>query len=81
MEKDNGRAFLILITDTLSYLMQRRNEEGIGKFEWDDEMEIESGNKEPLTKEELESVLKYTGTKGKMSRGITDGTYKTMVSF
>ena len=49
---------------------------GIGKFEWDDEMEAEVATKEPLTKEELERIKGYTGTKGKMSRGITDETYK-----
>ncbi len=49
---------------------------GIGKFEWDDEMEAEVATKEPLTKEELERIKGYTGTKGKMSRGISDETYK-----
>ena len=49
---------------------------GIGKFEWDDEMEAEVATKEPLTKEELERIKGYTGTKGKMSRGLTDETYK-----
>lgn len=49
---------------------------GIDKFEWDDEMEAEVATKEPLTKEELERIKGYTGTKGFLSRGIEDDYYK-----
>lgn len=49
---------------------------GIGKFEWDDEMEKEVTTKQPLTKEEAEQIKSYTGTKGKNSRSIDDATYK-----
>jgi archaellum biogenesis ATPase FlaH len=55
---------------------ERKAELGIEKFEWTDDMEAEVASKELLTKEELEQIKGYTGTKGHMSRGIEDEYYK-----
>lgn len=52
---------------------ERKEELGIGKWEYNDE---EVMTKEIITKEELEEIKSYTSTQGKGQRGITDETYK-----
>lgn len=54
----------------------RKEELGIEKFEWTDEMEKEVSTKELLTQEEADEIKTQTGASGKSSRSITDETYK-----
>lgn len=51
----------------------RKEELGIGKYEYDDE---ECMTKELLTPEEVDQIKSYTGTDGQDSRGISNETYK-----
>ena len=54
---------------------ERKAELGMDSFEWTDEMEVEVVSKQLLTKEEVEQIKGYTGTKGKGARNILDETY------
>lgn len=54
---------------------EKKAELGIGKFEWTEDLEEEVSTKQLLTKEEVEQIKGYTGTKGKGARNISDETY------
>lgn len=54
---------------------ERKQELGIDKYEWTDEMEKEVSTKALLTTEDLAQIKGYTGTRGLGVRGIPDDVY------